>query len=116
MVVGVATVLEAVAWLMWVDRAPMSLAGSLSILACGTTLIAGFLTPGSAACVAIAGIAMLSTDALPPGGPLSTPVSVVLVVADAVAVVLLGPGAFSLDARLFGRREILIAHDSTKMA
>jgi hypothetical protein len=25
-----------------------------------------------------------------------------------VAVVFLGPGAFSLDARLFGRREIII--------
>jgi hypothetical protein len=26
----------------------------------------------------------------------------------AVAVALMGPGAFSLDARLFGRREIVI--------
>lgn len=26
------------------------------------------------------------------------------------AIALLGPGAFSLDARMFGRREILIPH------
>jgi uncharacterized membrane protein YphA (DoxX/SURF4 family) len=36
----------------------------------------------------------------------------VLVVADAVAIALLGPGAYSLDARLFGRREIFISHES----
>jgi hypothetical protein len=32
-------------------------------------------------------------------------------VVDATAIALLGPGAFSLDARLFGRREILIPPD-----
>lgn len=31
--------------------------------------------------------------------------------ADAIAIALIGPGAFSVDARLFGRREILIPHD-----
>jgi hypothetical protein len=31
-----------------------------------------------------------------------------LVLIDAVSIVLLGPGAFSVDARLFGRREIHI--------
>jgi hypothetical protein len=34
-----------------------------------------------------------------------------LVTSAAAAVVLLGPGAFSVDARLFGRREIVIAPD-----
>jgi len=29
----------------------------------------------------------------------------------AAAIALLGPGAFSLDARLFGRREIVIPKD-----
>jgi uncharacterized membrane protein YphA (DoxX/SURF4 family) len=33
------------------------------------------------------------------------------VVAVAVALVLLGPGALSLDARLFGRREIIFPHE-----
>jgi uncharacterized membrane protein YphA (DoxX/SURF4 family) len=31
-----------------------------------------------------------------------------------VALVCLGPGAFSLDARLFGRREIIIPSSSPK--
>jgi hypothetical protein len=33
------------------------------------------------------------------------------VLADAVALVLLGPGALSMDAHLFGRREIIIPPD-----
>jgi hypothetical protein len=32
----------------------------------------------------------------------------------AVALICLGPGAFSLDARLFGRREIIIPSASPK--
>lgn len=35
-----------------------------------------------------------------------------LLVADALALVLLGPGAYSVDALLFGRREIVIPHES----
>jgi len=35
-------------------------------------------------------------------------------IAGAVSVALLGPGAFSLDSRLFGRREIIIP-DTTPM-
>jgi hypothetical protein len=35
----------------------------------------------------------------------------VILLVDAAALALLGPGALSLDARLFGRREIIIPHD-----
>ena len=34
-----------------------------------------------------------------------------IVVVDAAALALLGPGALSIDARLFGRREITIPRD-----
>ena len=34
--------------------------------------------------------------------------SLILLMAMTVAIFLLGPGAYSLDARLFGRREIII--------
>ena len=34
-----------------------------------------------------------------------------ILIVDAAALTLLGPGAVSLDARLFGRREIIVPHD-----
>src|SRR6266704_2462996 len=42
-------------------------------------------------------------------GPLATPMTAVLSAVIAVAVICLGAGALSLDARLFGRREIIIS-------
>ena len=39
-------------------------------------------------------------------------ISSCLIAVNATAIALLGPGAFSLDARLFGRREIYIFDDT----
>jgi hypothetical protein len=36
--------------------------------------------------------------------------TVLNVIVEAAVIGLLGPGAFSIDARMFGRREILIPH------
>lgn len=47
-------------------------------------------------------------------GPFVAPMTAVLTAVIAVAVVCLGPGALSLDARLFGRREIIIPPSSSK--
>jgi uncharacterized membrane protein YphA (DoxX/SURF4 family) len=77
--------------------------------ASGLALVVGFLTPiaGVAAGVAGSGAALWWP---PPGAPqaLDGTLAAILVVAVAVALALLGPGALSLDARLFGRREIVI--------
>jgi uncharacterized membrane protein YphA (DoxX/SURF4 family) len=65
----------------------------------GACLLLGFLTPIAAALIALASLSLLfashSTQTLD------------IVVLSAV-IALLGPGAFSIDARMFGRREILI--------
>ena len=82
--------------------------GSLAI-AVGAAILVGFLTPAASA-VATVGYLMtgvspsLMTEA---NNHISALTAFNLAVISA-ALVLLGPGAFSLDARLFGRREIII--------
>jgi uncharacterized membrane protein YphA (DoxX/SURF4 family) len=76
----------------------------------GSALVVGFLTPAAAAAVA------LTTVLLGPAGGTSTLAALMmvgrsgaLVIADAVALAMLGPGAWSIDAYLFGRREIIVS-------
>jgi len=77
-----------------------SIAGSLALLS-GILLVVGLLTP-LAAVLATAVRMWVSID-LAASEP-----SVAVVVAVALALVLLGPGAYSLDARFFGLRQIII--------
>ena len=79
------------------------------ISAVGVLLLIGFLTRLVALVAAMAGVSSVLFSF--PGvnsGPLLVPMTAVLFAVIAVAVACLGPGAFSLDARLFGRREIII--------
>ena len=80
----------------------------LAAIFVGAALLIGFLTPLAGAAAAIGnstiGISLLvESGAIPPKA--CTEAELVVM---SLAVVLLGPGAFSLDARLFGRREIVI--------
>jgi hypothetical protein len=81
----------------------------LLALASGVALLAGFLTPIAGGLAVLGAIGMaLSWFSLPPATQFETNVMTCLVLVVAVAVILLGPGSLSLDARLFGRREIII--------
>jgi hypothetical protein len=79
---------------------------SLLGVASGALLLIGFLTPfaggllglSAAACTWFQGTANVFDNRL----------SILFVAIVGAAIVLLGPGAYSLDARLFGRREIII--------
>ena len=79
----------------------------------GACLLVGFLTPIVSAIVALGSFAIavswFSVIARTPLGDKSVLLNMIVI---AMAITLLGPGAFSLDARLFGRREIIIPHAS----
>jgi len=75
----------------------------------GVVLIAGWYTPAAGALLTASDVCrLLAIVPIPAlqllhGGP-----AIVLRIAVAVALMMLGPGAHSVDAYLFGRREILI--------
>lgn len=83
----------------------------LFVATAGISLLIGFLTPLSGALVALATLCIArSWFPLPAPNLFSTPLPAVLVIVVSTAVALLGPGALSVDCRLFGRREIIIPH------
>lgn len=81
----------------------------LALGASGTVLLIGLLTRLASTIVALITIA-IAVSWLPPAARnlFDAPLAVVFVVSVAVALGMLGPGAVSLDCRLFGRREIII--------
>jgi hypothetical protein len=84
------------------------MAGLLAILI-GISLLSGLLTPVSGALTAL-GAAGLAASLIQAPHPslFASKLFVALVGVVALAIILLGPGALSIDARLFGLREIII--------
>ena len=78
-----------------VSSAPLIFAGILLI---SISLIIGFLTPFLAVIAGTAAVANLLI------GPRSGDLICIFTILDATALTLLGPGAYSVDARLFGLR------------
>ena len=77
--------------------------GVVAILS-GGALVAGALTPVTSV---VASVLCVGLAFAPPGGPEGV-VAFGLLFVIGVAVALMGPGAFSVDCRLFGRREIVV--------
>jgi uncharacterized membrane protein YphA (DoxX/SURF4 family) len=93
-------------------RGPHHIVEALSALttsAGGVLLIIGFFTAIVAALITL-GAAAVAFSLLPLGTPdlFDTRLADAFAMAILLAVLLLGPGAFSVDARVFGRREIII--------
>jgi uncharacterized membrane protein YphA (DoxX/SURF4 family) len=85
----------------------------LTLAISGAALAIGFLTPYAGVLVGICfmGIAFSWLPA-PSWGLHDARLAALGMIITAVAISLLGPGAFSLDGRLFGRREIVIPPSS----
>ena len=102
--IGLAAIVESCRVIASESTNPLTLASASIVLLAAVLLVIGFLTPGASSVLVVAGVALvIRGDARP-----------LILIANATAVLLLGPGAFSVDARLFGRREILIAPDPRK--
>ena len=86
----------------------MWVVGFLAV-ASGALLLIGFLTKFSGVLVGLSSLCIgLSWVPVPALNLFDSELSIIFVVIMAAAIILLGPGAYSLDARLFGRREIII--------
>jgi uncharacterized membrane protein YphA (DoxX/SURF4 family) len=82
-------------------------------IASSVSLLIGYLTPFSAVLVALTSLGTaLSWFPAPNPNLFDTKLATALATVIAVAIICLGPGAFSLDGRLFGRREITIPTSS----
>jgi uncharacterized membrane protein YphA (DoxX/SURF4 family) len=103
--------------LHWHGLGFLSLAVGLVLLATGSLLLIGYMTPFACVpsvlfCVgsALSWFSWSHSSALF-AAKLSSAFAAVI----ALALIGLGPGAYSLDARLFGRREIVIPATSTRI-
>ena len=112
-VVGGAAIAQGAQYIANADRTAAIWFVGLMSIASGTSLLAGFITPGAGAVAASTTIAIAVNASSPADSRVfMDTVAAVIVTADAAALILLGPGAHSIDAYLFGRREIVIPHDS----
>jgi uncharacterized membrane protein YphA (DoxX/SURF4 family) len=113
---GIALVAQGATYVAdWHSVGLLTLSVALLMLVSGALLLVGYLTPFAGV---LAGLFCLGSAfswfATPNSELFETKLTAVLATVIALALVCLGPGAFSLDARLFGRREIIIPSGSPK--
>lgn len=102
---GIALLLGAVELTSSIGRTSIVWIAVPLLLASGIGLTIGFMTPVASAVVGLCVLGILCSR-IPI--PTLSPIAAVPLVIVAIAVALLGPGAFSVDGHLFGRREIVI--------
>jgi len=110
LVVSLSLLIQGAAYLSdWGKLAVDGLIGQILSLSAGVGLLAGILTPAISLLVVLVGIGYgFSWIPSPTANLFNTRLAVIHLIALGLALFCLGPGAFSLDAWLFGRREIHI--------
>ncbi len=112
-VLAAALLIQGMCYLREPDVASGALVLGLLSLAGGALLLLGLLTPLVGSVVGLSGIGE-GFSLLPScGRPLfESGIPLLFAASILIAIIILGPGAFSVDARLFGRREIIIPRRS----
>ena len=107
---GVALVFQSTAYLInWREGTLFSCFIGLLLLVSGAALLIGYLTPfASALSAAIVFASSFYWIPSPHPDLFESKLAAAFVVVISIAIVCLGPGGFSVDARRFGRREIII--------
>jgi uncharacterized membrane protein YphA (DoxX/SURF4 family) len=106
--VGATTIAEAALFLA-VSHSPLVLLAAACAAAGGLALLFGFLTPIVSAFLAAEGVAILYTFPVPGLQLLDSRMALAQFVVMTAVLAIVGPGAFSVDARLFGLREVAIS-------
>ena len=111
--VGCALMAQGVGYVQTPNPSLMACCLAALMFTIGVCLLAGLMTPLAALLVALfeIGITLLRTP-LPGQDLFYSSVAMISLIVVSIAIVLLGPGAFSLDAWMFGRREITIPSTS----
>ena len=90
-----------------------SFVGAVLLIPCGLCVLIGFATPVASLVVSFGVLAIsMSWLALPTGSLLDGKPALFELIVISLSIALMGPGSFSVDARLFGRREIVIPPSS----
>ena len=110
LIIGVMTIVFAIRWIAGAgDRSPYVWVIGVVTAACGAMLVLGLMTliagvTASASILAITLSAAALSSLLESGSAVLNLVTAIL----ALGLALTGPGAFSLEGRLYGRREIVV--------
>ena len=108
-VLGLAVVTEGAFYVIGPNSTAAAWLAGLLAISMGILLIIGFLTPIACMLAGLAGIGLaLSLLPAPASNLWNSKIAVIFGLAILEAILGLGPGAFSVDARVFGRREIII--------
>jgi len=108
-VIGIAIVVQAGSLIGAPGAAAISWLLGLPALTSGCMLLVGFLTPLAGTIVGIDLVAIsISVPLASTAGVFDSRVAFIFGFAILLAIIGVGPGRFSVDARLFGRREIII--------
>lgn len=109
-VVGVTAAVQGGTSLGGADPSTTMWASGCAAIAAGALLVIGFVTPAAAGLAGLSLLPMvLAVGPAADPGPFIDRVGAACVVAVAAALIALGPGSISVDARLFGRREIVFS-------